>query len=304
MARRRGTPGAGALAAALALLIVAQVVSVPTALARTSNTVLDPSPSGSNDWKCRPGDAHPNPVVLVHGLGGNQFDNWSYLSPIIAAHGYCVFSLTYGRDPLASRGLSPVGGVVAMEKSAREVGDFIEHVRDVTGSAKVDVVGHSEGTLVPAYYIKFLGGDRYVENYAEMTPLWQGTNEHGITTVIAPAKRYGVGLGLASPFCASCQEFEHGSRFLAKLNSDGGPAVDSVTYTEIISKYDEMVTPYTSGILHGKHVTNIIIQDRCPLNTAGHVGQATDPVVAQHVLNALNPDHPSPVICSVGGVPV
>ena len=303
MVRPRWTASAGALAVAVVLLIVGPVVTAPMALGSTSNFVLDPSPPGSNDWNCRPNDAHPNPVVLVHGLGGNQFDNWSYLSPIIAAHGYCVFSLTYGRSPLAPPGLSPVGGVVAMEKSAREVGDFIERVRDVTGSKKVDVVGHSEGTLVPAYYIKFLGGDRYVENYAEMTPLWQGTTEHGITTLIAPAKRYGVGLGLASPACASCQEFEHGSRFLASLNSDGGPAADSVTYTEIISRNDEMVTPYTSGILHGKHVTNIIIQDRCPLNTVGHVGQATDPVVAQYVLNALNPDHPRPVRCSVGGVP-
>jgi len=28
--------------------------------------------------------------------------------------------------------------------------------------AKVDIVGHSEGSLMPDYYVKFLGGDRYV----------------------------------------------------------------------------------------------------------------------------------------------
>ncbi|HWH45242.1 MAG TPA: hypothetical protein VNT32_10960 [Thermoleophilaceae bacterium] len=46
---------------------------------------------------CEPSVAHPLPVVLVHGLGANQSQNWSYISPRLAAEGYCVFSLTYGR---------------------------------------------------------------------------------------------------------------------------------------------------------------------------------------------------------------
>src|SRR5690242_708524 len=53
-------------------------------------------PPGANVWSCRPSAAHPEPVVLVHGLGADMSENWSYISPLLAAQGYCVFALTYG----------------------------------------------------------------------------------------------------------------------------------------------------------------------------------------------------------------
>jgi len=31
---------------------------------------------------------------------------------------------------------------------------------------------HSEGSLMPDYYVKFRGGDEYVDKYVAMTPLW------------------------------------------------------------------------------------------------------------------------------------
>jgi len=59
--------------------------------------VADAAPGGGwNDWGCRPSAAHPEPVVLVHGLGANDTVNWFFHAPKIAAQGYCVFSLTYG----------------------------------------------------------------------------------------------------------------------------------------------------------------------------------------------------------------
>src|SRR4051812_32260308 len=58
-------------------------------------------PPGSNDWTCRPTIAHPQPVILVHGLFANMTDNWQTMSPLLANNGYCVFALTYGNgsDP-------------------------------------------------------------------------------------------------------------------------------------------------------------------------------------------------------------
>jgi triacylglycerol lipase len=304
--RRLQAAGVGLMVVLAALIAGPQGIATAADVGPTIglNQVIDASPPGANNWHCHPSAAHPRPVVLVHGFTGNQLVNWTYLAPILAAHGYCVFSLTYGREPGAPPPLSQVGGLVPMEHSVYEVIRFIDRVRHATGTAKVDVVGHSEGTLVPAYYIKFLGGARYVDNYVQMTPLWKGTTEHGVTTLIAPFENYGIGLSTIAPMCGACQEFAHGSAFLAKMNSDGGPAVDSVHYTEIMSKFDEMVTPYTSGFLHGRHVRNIVLQDHCPLNTDGHVGQAVDPVVAQYVLNGLDPAHPHPVRCYPGGPPV
>ena len=76
-------------------------------------------------------------------------DNWSYISPILAAHGYCVFALTYGLDPRLP--IQVIGGTIPIEQSAPELGAFVDQVLAATGAAKVDLVGHSEGTFMPEY---------------------------------------------------------------------------------------------------------------------------------------------------------
>jgi hypothetical protein len=265
--------------------------------------LFDPSPPGSNDWDCRPSSRHPDPVVLVHGLTANQSANWGYLAPILARTGYCVFSLTYGRNPLAPPPLSQIGGLERMEHSARELGRFIDRVRRATHADKVDIVGHSEGSLMPDYYVKFLGGHRYVHRYVGMTPLWKGTRLYGVAELNRLAGQFGLSpvLGVAlAPLCASCREFLHGSPFLARMNDDGGPAVPGVTYTMIMTSHDELVVPYTNGRLRerdGAKVTNIVLQDHCPADLAEHAAVAFDPVNAQYVLNALDPAHARPVHC-------
>jgi hypothetical protein len=65
---------------------------VPDMLAASSGA----PPPGANICSCHPSEAHPYPVILVHGLLSNQSDNWQTYGPPLANHGYCVFSLTYG----------------------------------------------------------------------------------------------------------------------------------------------------------------------------------------------------------------
>jgi triacylglycerol lipase len=55
------------------------------------------------------------------------------------------------------------------------------------------------------------------------------------------------------------------------------------------------VSPYTSGIEPG--MTNIVVQNQCPLDLTEHFEIAADPVAAADVLNALDPAHPRPVPC-------
>ena len=64
--------------------------------------------SGFNDWSCQPSAAHPDPVVLLHGLGGNGPGNFLTLGPYLASAGYCVYAPTYGE---AVKGI-PVGGQI------------------------------------------------------------------------------------------------------------------------------------------------------------------------------------------------
>jgi triacylglycerol lipase len=261
----------------------------------------DSPPPGANDWSCQPSAAHPRPVVLVHGLLANQTDNWQTISPVLANQGYCVFSLTYGTNPNASfPGYQP-GGLTTMEKSAQQLSEFVDRVRSATGAGQVDIVGHSEGSLMPDYYVKFLGGDRSVLNYVGITTLWHGTNAAGLASIDQLGKAFGLSSGMeqaVAGFCASCPEFLAGSDFISKLR-DGGIVAPGVTYTSIVTRNDELVSPYTSGIEDAPGMTNLVVQKQCPLDQAEHVSMAADPVVAQDVLNALDPKHPGPVPCTV-----
>ena len=259
------------------------------------------SPPGANVGSCRPSAAHPRPVVLVHGLGADMSENWSYISPLLAAQGYCVFALTYGVDPRATiPPFDQMGGVVPMEQSAVQLSTFVNQVLTATGAPRVDIVGHSEGSLMPDWYARFLDGAGRIDRYVGITPLWQGTDTLGLATM----EQYGRGPGLSPPVvagvaqvCGSCPEFLAGSPFIEKLNSEGGPIAAGVTYTNLMTRYDEAVVPYTSGRLDTPGVTNIVVQDQCPNDISDHGAMAYDPVVAQDVLNALDPAHASPVRC-------
>lgn len=259
------------------------------------------APPGSNDWSCRPSAAHPNPVVLVHGLSANMTVNWQTFSPLLANNGYCVFALTYGVGPAAANPLYQVGGVLPMEQSARELSAFVDRVLAATGASKVDILGHSEGTLMPAHYVRFLGGAAKVGRYVALTPLWAGTNLAGLADLYRLGRSFGFAPiidGVLNPVCGSCPQFLAGSEFLTRLAAGGGPTVPSVTYTNIVTRYDEAVIPYTSGLLPGRpNVTNIVVQDRCEIDYAEHLGLGADPVTAQHVLNALDPAHARPAPC-------
>jgi hypothetical protein len=260
---------------------------------------------GTNDWSCRPTKAHPRPVVLVHGLMGNRSTNWPTYGPLLANEGYCVFALTYGVDPRATfPPFDQMGGVVPMEQSALELAAFVDRVLGATQTTKVDIVGHSEGSLMPDHYVKFLGGAAKVDRYVGITPLWNGTNFLELGTLSDNGRPSGLSPAVTAMFeqiCGSCPEFLTGSGFMEKLNSRGGPAVPGVTYTNIMTRYDELVWPYTSGMMHSPNATNFVVQDQCPQDVAEHGDMAYDPIVAQDTLNALDPTHARPVNC--GGLP-
>lgn len=259
-------------------------------------------PPGANDFSCRPSAAHPDPVVLVHGLLANQTVNWQTISPILANNGYCVFALTYGTLPtVAIPGYQP-GGLARMEASAQQLADFVGQVRAATGSQEVDIVGHSEGSLMPNWYVKFLGGASEVDDYVGITPLWHGTNVAGLATLNQLASRFGIPTSAVDSFCQSCRQFLKGSDFINQMRA-GGVAAPGVTYTNLITRNDQLVVPYSSGIEVG--MTNIIVQNQCLLDQADHLAMAADPIVAQDVLNALDPAHTkrppcTPVLPGIG----
>ncbi|RDI16329.1 triacylglycerol lipase [Rhodococcus sp. AG1013] len=257
---------------------------------------------GSNDWTCRPTPEHPEPVVLVHGTGANRQTNWATYVPLLKNEGYCVFAPTYGTRPGAAWPASAFGALTPLDQSAGQLSDFVDEVLAATGATKVDIVGHSQGTLMPNYYVKFLGGAAKVDKYVSLAPLWGGAGAFWAGEITAFAKQNGLMPLQEQTFgqlCASCLDMAPGADFVDKINEGGSPYAPGVTYTNIATRYDELVVPYTSGLVPGPDTTNIVVQDQCPQDYSEHAALGASPIAAAHVLNALDPEHPRPVPCMV-----
>jgi triacylglycerol lipase len=253
-------------------------------------------PPGANDWSCHPTAAHPRPVVLVHGLFANMTDNWQTMSPLLANHGYCVFALTYGETSSPPLPGADFGGLTTMEASAGQLSAFVDRVRAATGAGKVDIVGHSEGATMPDYYLEYLGGAAKVARYVGVSGVKHGTTLHGIGTLVTAFESLFPGApDPTASSCQSCSEFLVGSDYIHKIEVRA--PVAGVTYTNISTRYDELVSPYTSSFLSGRNVTNITLQDHCLLDFSDHLSIISSPITGQYILNALDPAHAQPPPC-------
>jgi triacylglycerol esterase/lipase EstA (alpha/beta hydrolase family) len=242
-------------------------------------------PTGANDWSCKPSAARPEPVVIVHGTFGDRKSLLDALSAAMVDDGYCVFSLDYGNRATED-----------IRKSARQLKRYVAKVLDATGAAKVSMVGHSQGGMMPRYYIKFLGGAPYVDDLVGLSP-----SNHGTEIVADPSNPLTGGL------CPACNQQAAGSDFLYRLNA-GDETPGRVSYTQISTRYDEVVVPYTSAFLaEGPRTTNVTIQDSCPGDTAEHVFIPMSRTAIAWALDALT--HAGPAdpafrpTCSATGLP-
>jgi triacylglycerol lipase len=236
---------------------------------------LGQPPIGANDWSCKPTAARPDPAVIVHGTFGDQKSLLDNLSLALKQDGFCVYSLDYG-----NRGTGPI------EDSAKQLKAFVAKVLASTGAKKVEMVGHSQGGMMPRYYIKNLGGGAFVRDLVGLAP-----SNHGTTVTQG---------GSSGSSCTACDQQAAGSPFLRALNNpDETPG--PVDYTQVESKYDEVVTPYTSAFLTpGAHSTNILLQDRCPADTAEHVFIPMDQQAIAWVLNAFHRAGPANPKAAIG----
>jgi triacylglycerol esterase/lipase EstA (alpha/beta hydrolase family) len=270
-----------------ALLLTAAVATLPTATAQAA----DAPNSGWNDYSCKPSAAHPRPVVLVHGTFANSVDNWLALAPYLKNRGYCVFSLDYGQLP----GVPFFNGLGPIDKSAEQLKAYVDKVLAATGTAEADLVGHSQGGMMPRYYLKFLGGAAEVNAFVGIAPSNHGTTLHGLTQLLD----YFPGAGdLLSANTPALADQVAGSAFLTKLN-EGGDTVPGVRYTVLATKYDEVVTPYRSQFLSGSNVHNVLLQDLCPLDLSEHAAIGLlDRIAFHEVANALDPARATPTTCA------
>ncbi|MCJ1444191.1 MAG: hypothetical protein MMC23_004692 [Stictis urceolatum] len=251
-----------------------------------------------NNYLCRSA-FHPNPIVLLHGLGATYYEDLNYLEAYLQTQGYCTFSLTYGAYPQ----FPYVGGLKPIISSSAEIATFIKAVLESTGAKKVDLLGHSEGAFQTLYVPKFTGVSSTVDKIISIAPPVHGTTFAGLydfSYIGGNLTRELVGEILQTVGCAACDDLGPGGAAVARLN-DGKPIVQSGNSVTIIaSKYDELVTPIATTSVNEPGVRHVFVQDTCPNDPVGHIGEAYDTNVWNLVRNALDGLPDRKFLCSVG----
>ncbi|EFY97229.1 lipase (class 2) [Metarhizium robertsii] len=260
---------------ALAMAAAVAAGTIPTTSPTSHST------SSHNDFSCK--SSH-NPVVLLHGLGATSYQDLNQLEAWLRTKGLCTFSLTYG----AYDGFPLVGGLKPIRESSPQIASFIRTVHQATGSRKVDLVGHSEGAFQALYTTKFGSVNHIVDALVAIAPPTHGTSLAGLYSLaeLLGAER-GVKDVLGTFGCKACADLVTGGAAVQRLN-DGSPIVQPGTVVTVItSKLDELVTPTETSFVHEPGVNNIYVQDYCPTDLVGHIGEAYDMNVWNLVLNSL-----------------
>lgn len=209
------------------------------------------------------GDLRPGaraPVLLVHGTGVNARLNfaWNYM-PGLQAEGFQVCWVDLPHAALGD-----------VQVAAEYVARAVEVMARATGS-KVDVVGHSQGGLVPRWAVRYFPSGVHVDDLVMLAAPSHGT----ITADAATAAR-------RQP--AAVWQMRVVAELIAVLN-DGDETPGPVSYTSIYSAADELVQPLGTQELEGG--TNILLQEVCPGRPVEHINIVADDVTWLLVLDAL-----------------
>ncbi|MDX1496635.1 MAG: alpha/beta fold hydrolase [Salinisphaeraceae bacterium] len=226
------------------------------------------------------------PVLLVHGTftaGWEQYD-WSY-GPVLESLGFDVCTVTY-----------PNRGLGDLQISAEYVVNALRYIHAETGR-KVAMIGHSQGATMPRWAIKWWPSARdAVGDFI----LHAGPN-HGTTGGAGSTPFYEV-LGGVVGVPMAFYQMATDSNFLNALNADDETPGD-IEYTTIYTQFDELVQPAAPvptaaldwGIDNPK-VSNILLQDVCPLLLADHVTIGiTDATTFALTLDAILNDGPADI---------
>ncbi|MFI7586323.1 esterase/lipase family protein [Spongisporangium articulatum] len=245
--------------------------------------------TSSCNWKNSPNKL---PLILVHGTWEQQRDNWMAMSPYFKNKGYCVYTLNYGGNPG-----DVMWGWQGIANSAGQLNAYINRVKAATGATQVDIVGHSQGGVMPRYCIKYEPGCMAsVRNFVGLASSNNGTTLSGLA-------KLGKAIGLVDPLALvqpAAIDQTIGSDFMNKVNScPTGAAAnvcvgDTVKYTVLETNGDQVVTPYTGAFLSkqagvpASQVTNILVNNQCILETSEHLGMTYSQNVATRAARALD----------------
>src|SRR3546814_811784 len=245
-------------------------------------------PAGANDPDCELTEERPRPVILVNFTTGSGWE-WVAGSPYLTNQGFCVRSFNYGN--ITGVDQFPIQAIGDIEKSAEELAAHVDEVRAEYGVDKVDLVGWSQGGgMTPHYYLNFLGGAEKVDRFVAIAPGNHGTDGSGLlrADTLGPLAQP-ILRALLPAFGQQVAGSELAERVYADGDTRPGPH-----YTTIVSKHDEIATPYTNQFLEGDNVTNILLQDGCAQDQSEHISIGFSSRTWHFVSNALAPAESTP----------
>jgi hypothetical protein len=274
---RRGVPGGLIAAAAAAALLVpagAGAITYPP-VDQPGPPLSVPRDRLDASLKCS-GDlaTGPAPVLLVPGTGSNPEHNFSWnWEPALTDLGISWCAVTLPDNALGDiqvAGEYVVNGIRTMYQRA---------------GRRISIIGHSQGGMIPRWPLRFWPDTRaMVDDQIGFAP-----SNHGTTGAET----------LCSISCAAADwQQSDKSEFIKAVNSYK-ETFAGISYTEIYSHFDEIVTPNGddagSSSLHTGDgaITNVAIQDLCPADPSEHLAIGTQDLVAYDLaVDAL--EHPGP----------
>jgi triacylglycerol lipase len=195
----------------------------------------------------------PNPVLVIGGFDADV-TKLDTLRAWLDSRGYTAYSMVLPGDPTATAPIS---------ESAQAVADKVAEIRRTTGSARVDLVGHSMGGLAQRHFVKFLSGRDLVGTYVDF-----GTPEQGEL------------LGALCSTYPGCRDLSPGSPFLTALNADPAVPPGLPAYHLFSENAGAEKLPLPGAI-------NASIQSFCPSREVSHGNEPVDAVFQQLVDAAL-----------------
>ncbi|GAA4592831.1 pimeloyl-ACP methyl ester carboxylesterase [Actinoplanes octamycinicus] len=217
------------------------------------------------------------PVILVHGTNGRSASDWFTLAPLLANEGRTVY-------PFDWRRARPGAEVSATHRHAEELAAFITS----TGATRVDVVGHSWGAVLAHYLVRCLPGEPAagaVRSLVGLAPTYGGTTLHGLLR--RPHRLPGRLRHWLDAKIPTWREQLPGSAVLRAIQA--APPAPGTRFTTIVTRYDQMVTPYTASLTALPGATPIVLQQHARRAVVGHLGILHHPVALTQVVRALDP---------------
>jgi triacylglycerol esterase/lipase EstA (alpha/beta hydrolase family) len=214
------------------------------------------------------------PVLLVPGTAYSPKSDFSWnWEPALSKLGipWCVVAL-------------PGNGMGDIQTAAEYVVNAIRTMHARAGR-RIAIIGHSQGGMLPRWAFRFWPDTRtMVDDEIGLSPSNHGTLDADV--VCLP--------GCAPAFWQQADT----SEFIKALNSNQ-ETFPGISYTVAYTRLDEVVVPNLneqgSSALHGGGgaITNVAVQQICPLDVSDHLAIGTyDPVAYAIAIDALS--HPGP----------